>query len=127
MIEAMAATEHHQDVADVVANELALLDPATRAWPDAVIGLLHEQFREFGASGRIWQRDGIAAQLAADPGGPVDVEEMRAERLGTDAILLTYLARRPDRTSLRSSIWVRDAGTWRLIFHQGTHSGNSPA
>jgi hypothetical protein len=122
MIKAMAATEHDQDVADVVANELALLDPATRIRPDAVIGLLHEQFREFGASGRIWERDGIAAALAADPGRPVDVQDMRAERLGTDVILVTYLARRPDRRSLRSSIWIRDAGAWRLIFHQGTLS-----
>jgi hypothetical protein len=37
-------------------------------------------------------------------------------------VLVTYRAEPPeaDGASLRSTVWVRDAGTWRARFHQGT-------
>jgi hypothetical protein len=42
-------------------------------------------------------------------------------RMAAEVILLTYRTRRPDRVTLRSSVWRRDAeGRWRLVFHQGT-------
>src|SRR5207302_8154735 len=78
-------------VADVVAKELALLRPAVRGDRAVVDGLLHEAFREFGASGRTWDRSGIADTLATDPGDvAAEAEEMRAVRLGEDVIFLTY-------------------------------------
>jgi ribonuclease HI len=44
-----------------------------------------------------------------------------ARRIGPDAILLTYRSTRAGRDALRSSTWIRDdAGTWLLLFHQGT-------
>ena len=109
-----------EELQGVIEKELALLRPATRSNPEAVLGLLHEGFLEFGASGRVWDRAGIVAALAAGPGPGAVAEDMRALRLGTDVVLLTYVARRPDRVSLRSSLWVRDDAGWRLVFHQGT-------
>jgi ribonuclease HI len=35
-------------------------------------------------------------------------------------MLATYRATSGQRTSLRSSLWRRDGGTWQLVFHQGT-------
>ncbi|MCA1846341.1 MAG: nuclear transport factor 2 family protein, partial [Actinobacteria bacterium] len=91
-------------VAEVMAKELALLAPAVRSDRAAVASLLHEAFREFGASGRTWDRSRIVDTLATEPGDTAaEAEEMRAVRLGEDVILLTYRARRPDRVSLRSS------------------------
>jgi hypothetical protein len=109
-----------QDVEEVIKKELLLLQPEVRARQNAVLSLLHEAFREFGASGRTWDRSEIADALAANPGTGAQAEDMRAERLGREAVLLTYLARTPERASLRSSLWVRDAVGWRLFFHQGT-------
>jgi len=108
-------------VAEVMAKELALLAPAVRSDRAAVASLLHEAFREFGASGRTWDRSRIVDTLATEPGDTAaEAEEMRAVRLGEDVILLTYRARRPDRVSLRSSLWVHGAVGWQLFFHQGT-------
>jgi ribonuclease HI len=119
---------HHQegdggsDVAEVVEKELSLLQPETRSSPDAVLDLLHERFREFGASGRIWNRSAIAQALAADPGSGSEAQDMMAVQVAPDVVLLTYLARTPDRISLRSSLWVRHQGRWQLFFHQGTRA-----
>jgi len=43
-----------EDRAEVVRRELLLLDPVVRADVGRVRGLLHPDFVEFGASGRIW-------------------------------------------------------------------------
>lgn len=123
MIGAMAETnpsETDEAIEEVLRNELSLLQPAIRSSPDAVLGLLHEDFREFGASGRTWNRAEIAAALAEAPGDGAEAEDMRAVRLARDVVIVTYIARRPDRASLRSSLWVCDAAGWRLFFHQGT-------
>lgn len=113
-------SEIGEDVEAVIGNELSLLQPAVRSNPDAVLALLHEDFREFGASGRTWDRAEIAAALAEAPGGGAEAQDMQAVRLAGDVVLVTYIARRPDRASLRTSLWVRDAAGWRLLFHQGT-------
>ena len=117
-------TASDDEFSEVIANELALLEPATRAKADAVIELLHEEFREFGASGRIWDRPAIVSVLAAGPGTDTHAEDMRAVRLAPDAVLLTYVARKSDRTTLRSSVWIRQDSQWRLLFHQGTICGH---
>jgi ribonuclease HI len=103
-----------------VEGELRLLDPATRADPELTRPLLHPDFTEFGVSGRIWDRESIVEALAADPGEPVSAEEMRGFRLAEDVVLLTYRVNRPDRASLRSSIWTVHEGRWVVVFHQGT-------
>src|SRR5206468_12132997 len=121
----LAEEEAHNgdgDLEEVLAKELSLLRPNVRARPDVVIGLLHESFCEFGASGRSWDRAGVVEALAADPGVGAEVENMQALRLGPDAVLLTYVARRPDRRTLRSSVWIRAGDGWQLVFHQGTVS-----
>ncbi len=126
MIHAVAdrqPTENDPDILEVIGHELALLAPETRSSTGAVLALLHQRFREFGASGRTWDRAEIAAALATDA-GPSCSRPSAAERLAPDVILLTYVARRPDRTSLRSSLWVREDATWRLLFHQGTPCGD---
>ena len=108
------------DLNEVIEKELSLLQPAVRVRRDRVLSMLHEEFREFGASGRTWDRSAIAAAIAAEPGDGAQAEDMRAARLARDVVLLTYLARTPERASLRSSLWVRDRVGWRLFFHQGT-------
>jgi hypothetical protein len=48
------------------------------------------------------------------------VQGLSARALGgAGAVLVTYEVLAP-RRSLRSSVWVQDAGEWRLLFHQRT-------
>jgi hypothetical protein len=49
------------DEQQVIERELALLDPELRRDPDRIRALLHADFVEFGASGRVWDRASIAA------------------------------------------------------------------
>jgi hypothetical protein len=105
------------DIAAVIALERRLLDPEVRADPAAVAALLHDDFREFGASGRVYDRDGIIAALGAG-GGAVQASDFAGVRLAADVVLVTY---RTETPSLRTSIWTRGAdGAWRIVHHHGS-------
>jgi ribonuclease HI len=58
--------------------------------------------------------------LEESPAGPVDLDVLGADRIGSDTILLTYRSYSRSGTALRSSLWVLDGGQWRLRFHQST-------
>ena len=72
---------------DVVALELSLLDPQVRRSPERVQRLLHPDFREFGVSGA-WERDGIVAALAADPGPGWEATEVEAREVASGVVLV---------------------------------------
>lgn len=109
------------DIDHVVASELRLHDPAVRRSAGESGGLLDPEFREFGASARVWNRESILEMMRTDDSPLPIIADITAARLVPDVILLTYRSHRPDRDSLRSSVWRRrDGGPWRLNFHQGT-------
>ena len=104
---------------------LALLDPATRRDRSRVAELLAEDFEEFGSSGRVWSRAAILELLATEEYSPPAMENFRCVLLGEAVALVTYRTLRTDADGsvaavLRSSLWVRESGTWRVRFHQGT-------
>jgi hypothetical protein len=105
---------------EVVALELQLLEPGTRGAPAAVEALLHEDFREIGTSGRLWDRDGIVAALADDSGEPATATEVTARFVSDRVVLITYTAERAGARSHHSSLWVGGDDGWRVLFHQGT-------
>jgi hypothetical protein len=111
-------SEADPDFVTVIALERRLLDAEVRRDREALKTLLHEDFSEFGASGRVYDRDSIVEALVSS--GPADVEpsDFRATRLGPDTVLLTY---RTDGPSLRTSVWVRGGErSWRILHHHGT-------
>ena len=103
----------------MVERELALLDPEIRRDPERLCSFLHPGFVEFGASGRIWDRASIAA-MTSGVDEQITASDLSARRLGPDAVLLTYRSSASGRGALRSSTWIREAGEWWLLFHQGT-------
>ena len=112
------------EIRDVIERELKLQDRAVRRSREAAAELLDPEFHEFGASGRVWDRDSILDMMATDDTAPPTTDRIDATRLGDDVILLTYRTRSPERTALRSSLWRRrDGGPWRIYFHQGTVQG----
>ncbi|HKU03113.1 MAG TPA: ribonuclease HI family protein [Arthrobacter sp.] len=100
--------------------ERELLGPLVRGDIGRTAVLLHPDFMEIGSSGRVWTRDAMMMALEEDPGERTDIEILGAERIGAAAVLLTYRSFARSGTTLRSSLWVLDAGRWRLRFHQGT-------
>jgi ribonuclease HI len=113
-------TNDDADTAAVVELERLLLRPDVRADRQQVEVLLHQDFQEIGASGRVWDRETILDALVGDPAAPGAAEGFAPARLAEDVVLLTYRVS-GEAGSLRSSLWVRDrASGWRLRFHQGT-------
>lgn len=112
--------DHDGDLDEVVRLEQLLLSPEVRARADRVAALLHPDFVEHGASGRVWDRDAGVEALPADPGVVGEAGDFVPVRLADGVVLLTYRIRGPRETT-RSSVWVRDAAAgWQMRFHQGT-------
>lgn len=114
--------------AQLLRGELELLTPSVRRDPDRVGALLTEDFVEFGSSGRVWTRDAILDHLAKEVFSPPVIEDFACQPIAKDVVLVTYRAIRGDEetgqrsTTLRSSIWLKKAGQWRMRFHQGTRA-----
>ena len=80
-------------VAEVMARERESLRPEVRASAEALDRLLDPEFREIGASGRLWTR---AAAIEAVPtwprAAPILDEDMEGRRVADDLVLLTYVS-----------------------------------
>ncbi|WP_343319490.1 RNase H family protein [Arthrobacter sp. TMP15] len=110
----------------VVELERELLDPAVRADPLRTGELLHPDFEEIGVSGRRWSRQEILDMLQDEEATSTDLEVLSLVKIDTVTALLSYRSvaqvekSSQPRSSLRSSLWQRDSGAWRLRHHQGT-------
>lgn len=109
--------------------EESLLDSAVRRDGDRLRQLLAEDFLEYGSSGRVWTRKSIIDLLATEMNFfPPAIEEFQCTFLSEHVALVTYQTVRTDAksgerlVSLRSSIWTRADGEWRMRFHQGTRT-----
>jgi hypothetical protein len=104
----------------LIALERSLHDHAVRADSEAVANLLSAEFFEFGASGRVWTRGAILAELATENPAHITSRDYACQPLSPEITLLTYISETPQRRVLRSSLWRLEGETWRLVFHQGT-------
>jgi hypothetical protein len=113
---------------ELLALERSLLSPKGRADDGELADMLTDDFLEYGSSGRVWTKPEAIAQLTREEPAPsVEHQLMNAEvrHLSEDVALVTYMLRRraPQQAeirTLRSSIWTRTDGRWRMTFHQGT-------
>jgi hypothetical protein len=106
--------------------EERLLAADIRRNASALERLLHDDFVEFGSSGRVFDRASIIAALADEAPHEYTMSDFRLKALSSDAVLVTYrltrLGSSRDRAiaTLRSSVWKQADGEWRMMFHQGT-------
>ena len=115
-----------EDVQVVIGLELRLLQPQVRASAGELDRLLHPDFCEFGASGRRWDKPEMILALTGEQAGgdaPATAADIAGIRLADDVVHVTYVSRRDQRDTRRSSIWLRTGTGWRLYFHQGTPTG----
>jgi hypothetical protein len=87
--------------------------------------MMADDFWEFGASGRRYDRDFILEMLAKTP--PMDAtiagwltSDFHCRRLAADTYLLTYTLDQGGRLTRRSTIWRSTTEGWQILFHQGT-------
>jgi glyoxylase I family protein len=88
--------------------------------------LLDDDFHELGVSGMVWTRAAIIEARRDEAFSQRTMSDFRVLRMAPDVALVTYrahreaIAQRPAADSLRSSLWQRRAGRWRMAVHQGT-------
>lgn len=101
--------------------ESSLMRPAVRRSAEQLKALINDDFLEFGASGRTYDRASLIALLSVEPDGPVAmITDFTVRLLAPHIALVTYRAQLGTTARLRSSIWRREGEAWRLHFHQGT-------
>jgi hypothetical protein len=110
--------------------EMKLQRPEIRSSPDELAGLLADEFFEFGASGSVWTRqqviEGLPREQKTQPARELICNDFSVHWLAESIALVTYRGTRriPSEAKelhyLRSSIWKRINGQWRMAFHQGT-------
>jgi hypothetical protein len=111
--------------------EERLAQPQVRRSPEDLSQLLAEDFREFGSSGRVFNKQQIIQALQEQRPCRLSLEDFQAVTLAPDVVLLTYRGccqfQGSDTVlrSLRSSIWRKQNGSWQVVFHQGTPSAAS--
>ncbi len=111
-----------QETDAAIAAELALLDPRIRSDRVAVDALLHPDFVEVGASGRLWTRSELLDAIGEFPsstGDPVRATDVTAHVVAPGIVLVRYVTT-TDRRVHRSSLWLSTDDGWRVIHHQGT-------
>jgi len=114
------AADDADPVEQIVALERSLLDPAVRSSIERVDELLHPEFTEIGRSGSLRSREAVIELIGREYGSSVAIEVLSADRLTNDVALVVYRTVRDGLGTLRSSLWVREDGGWRVRFHQGT-------
>ena len=108
-------------------REELLLSQEVRRDKERLSQLFADDFREFGASGRVFKKqDIIDSLISTEEDWHYRMDDFQGDRLADDTILITYRLHiltpdgEPLRHSLRSSIWRKKDQNWALFFHQGT-------
>jgi ribonuclease HI len=99
--------------------ETALAERDEAAFDGGYASVLHDDFEEFGASGRHWTRAATIDALAAEPQGAAEIRDFRIARVSANVVLALFETG-GDRPARRSSLWVHDRDRWCIRFHQGT-------
>jgi len=91
--------------------------------------LLNNEFEEIGSDGKISTREEVIEWLVnKEKNTKWSLNDFRIKELSPELILATYIAIKKNKSnssrSIRSSIWKKYSGTWKMIFHQGTKISN---
>jgi len=103
-----------------------LVQPEIRRSRERLDRLLADDFREFGSSSQVFDKEQIIQALQNETPLKFSLHGFAAVTLAPEVVLVTYratctvVATGAVTHSLRSSIWRKQNGQWRMLFHQGT-------
>jgi len=114
-------SDPRDELLELVELEWALWRAETRFDLEFMEGVLADDFREFGRSGRVYER----ADTLAVTGESIDanLRDVQVQMVAEGVALVTYVSEVRHETldlANRSSVWVWRDGRWQLRFHQGT-------
>lgn len=114
-------TRQHPWFHTLRSKEMELLHPDVRSDPARVRELLHDDFMEFGSTGRVYNKRMLLDMLKGERHAEVVIREFAVRQLSSDTALVTYrTVGQSGQEARRSSVWTRQDGVWKMAFHQGT-------
>lgn len=91
---------------------------------NALLAMTADDFWEIGASGKVYERDFVIANLLERYMTPEPhdwtCDEFSLRRLAGDLYHLAYVLTEPTRKTYRTTLWRREEACWKIVFHQGT-------
>jgi hypothetical protein len=102
-------------------HEQDLMQLATRSSRKKLEAFLAEDFVEIGSAGNVYDRESVISALLLEQPVAWSIVSFKAREVTEGVALVTYIATKGDgQSALRSSLWRRDEGKWKMVFHQGT-------
>lgn len=93
---------------------------------EAIRDQMCEAFWEVGASGNVYQKEDVINTLQERYNDPSyedvwEVSDFELTQIASDNYLLTYVLIQDNiRVTRRSTIWRKEEGKWKILYHQGT-------
>lgn len=113
-----------QDLAALQELEESLWREDTRFDSAYMEAILAPDFREFGRSGRKYDRAATLSAPRSELSAAIPLPNLQIQPISQSVVLVTYDSRVRYQGEVadahRSSLWSRASGSWRLHFHQGT-------
>jgi hypothetical protein len=109
--------------------EAELVSPEVWQSREELEARMTPDFIEFASEGRVYDRSALVAELFGKVPPRIQVENFTVGELRPEVALVTYRsvidgpAGEPPAVALRSSVWRRDDGSWRITFHHWTPAG----
>jgi hypothetical protein len=100
--------------------EMELVQPATWRNTARLSELIDDEFEEFGSSGKRYRKQDILNSLPKENNVQCKLSHFEFKTLSKVCILVKYKSTSPVTVSLRSSVWVKNSGNWKILHHQAT-------
>ena len=111
------------DFREIESLEKKLLVSASRKSINTLDELLDDDFKEFGKSGLVCNKQDILNRLPNEEPREFNVKYFEGKSVGYFAYLINFTTLESGIEMLRSSIWKSIDGRLQTVFHQGTVVG----
>ena len=104
--------------------ELDLVNPKVRKNVSRLNDLIADDFEEIGSSGSVYTKPDILDMLPQESDVCYQLYSFRFTALSSTTVLVKYTAEVEGVITHRSSIWIKNAELWQMLYHQSTVSEN---
>lgn len=108
------------DFREIESLEKKLLGSASRKSINTLDELLADDFKEFGKSGLVYNKQDILSRLPNEEPREFNAKYFEVKSLGDTTYLINFRTLENGIEVLRSSIWKSIDGRLQMVFHQGT-------
>ncbi len=114
-----------KEIEELKSLEESLWIESTRFDHSYMDSILHEDFFEFGRSGKVFTRQECLDMPAGRISATIPLQNFDVHPLDENCVMITYISEdryAELRKANRCSIWLNTSDGWKLRFHQGTPS-----